>query len=248
LSKIEQYYDFVPATLGLVPRKKRQAGWGMIDTKASILIVEDEPSIRVSMTQVLTEVGYQVRSAEGGFAALAELRQLIPDILLSDLNMPGMSGFELLSVVRLRFPSVHTVAMSGAFSGREVPSGVAADAFYQKGASIESLLRILAAMPHVVPFLPDEPSTAQEPIWVQPDVRRDGEKSCGTISCPDCLRTFSLALGSSNRLVHEADCIYCGSLIHYAVMQPAERIPVEVLQWVRAEETSQFANLSQSDS
>jgi hypothetical protein len=37
-------------------------------------------------------------------------------------------------------------------------------------------------------------------------------------------------------------------LIHYAVMQPAERVPVEVLQWVRAEETSQFANLSQSDS
>lgn len=216
--------------------------------KARILIVDDEASIRVTMSQVLTGVGYQVRSAEEGFSALVELRSEVPDILLSDLNMPGMSGFELLSVVRLRFPSMHTVAMSGAFSGREVPSGVAADAFYQKGAGIESLLRILAAMPHVVSYLADEPSTALEPIWVQPDLRPNGEKSYGTISCPECLRTFSLALGGPNRLVHEADCLYCGSLIHYAIMQPAERVPVEVLQRVRAEEMPRFANLSQLNS
>lgn len=228
--------------------KKREAGWGMTDTKTSILIVEDEPSIRVSLSQVLTEVGYQVRSAEDGFAALAELRSEVPEILLSDLNMPGMSGFELLSVVRLRFPSMHTVAMSGAFSGREVPSGVTADAFYQKGASMESLLTILSAMPHVVPFPSDEPSTALVPIWVHPEVRINGEKSYGTISCPDCLRTFSLALGGSNRLVHEADCIYCGSLIHYAIMQPAERVPVEVFPWTRVEEPPQFANRSQLES
>jgi CheY-like chemotaxis protein len=96
---------------------------------------------------LLAEIGYGVRCAEDGYSALGELRKEIPDILLSDLNMPGMTGFELLSVVRRRFPTIQTIAMSGSFSGNEVPSGVAADAFYQKGSSMGSLLRILEALP-----------------------------------------------------------------------------------------------------
>ena len=122
----------------------------MLNTKGSLLIVDDESSIRISLSHVLTEIGYSVRIAEDGFSALAEMHQGgVPDILLSDLNMPGMSGFELLSVVRRRFPVIRTVAMSGAFSGDEVPSGVAADAFYQKGSSLGSLLKIMEALPQM---------------------------------------------------------------------------------------------------
>jgi CheY-like chemotaxis protein len=47
--------------------------------------------------------------------------------------MPGMSGFELLSVIRRRFPQISTVAMSGAYVGDEVPFGVIADCFLAKG-------------------------------------------------------------------------------------------------------------------
>jgi len=43
-----------------------------------------------------------------------------------------MSGFELLSVVRRRFPAIQLIAMSGAFSGDGIPPGVAADAFMKK--------------------------------------------------------------------------------------------------------------------
>jgi CheY-like chemotaxis protein len=67
-----------------------------------LLLVDDEPSIRRVLSAVLTEMGHEVRSAEDGFAALKEMHGWMPDILLSDLNMPGMSGFELLSVVRRR--------------------------------------------------------------------------------------------------------------------------------------------------
>src|SRR5580658_11019572 len=94
---------------------------------ARLLIVDDEPSIRFSLSCVLAEIGYDVRSAEDGFSALLEIRNEVPEILLSDLNMPGMSGFELLSQVRRQFPAIQTIAMSGAFHGDEVPSGVAAD-------------------------------------------------------------------------------------------------------------------------
>jgi CheY-like chemotaxis protein len=64
-----------------------------------LLIVDDDPSIRASLSEVLTEIGFSVRLATDGFSALVEIRNEIPAILLSDLSMPGMSGFELLSVV-----------------------------------------------------------------------------------------------------------------------------------------------------
>jgi CheY-like chemotaxis protein len=121
----------------------------MPNTKAKVLVVDDEPLIRTTMSLVLAEIGYQVRTAENGFSALREIRQEMPDILLSDLNMPDMSGFELLSVVGRRFPAVHKIAMSGAYLGTEVPSGATADAFYQKGSGVEALLQILCALPHI---------------------------------------------------------------------------------------------------
>src|ERR1700747_2682690 len=97
----------------------------MPHAQAKLLIVDDDPSLRMSLSHIFTEWGYSVRSAEDGFSALFEIRQEIPDIILSDLNMPGMSGFEFLSVVRRRFPEIHVIAMSGAFSGDGVPPGVA---------------------------------------------------------------------------------------------------------------------------
>jgi DNA-binding NarL/FixJ family response regulator len=61
--------------------------------------------------------------------------------------MPGMSGFELLSVVRRVHPTIHVVATSGAFAGRSVPTGIAADAFYEKATSLSFLLEIIKAPP-----------------------------------------------------------------------------------------------------
>ena len=132
-------------------------GSEMPETKIKLLIVDDEPSIRSSMSAVLAELGYEVRSAEDGYSALREMCREIPEIVLSDLNMPGMSGFELLFEVRHRFPEIHTIAMSGSFSGDEVPSGVAADAFYQKGSSMGSLLRLLEASPRADRTSPSKP-------------------------------------------------------------------------------------------
>ncbi len=118
----------------------------MPTTTPSILIVDDEDTIRSTLSLEFQEIGYAVRSAENGITALVELGQHIPDILLSDLNMPGMSGFDLLSVVRRRYPEVRVIAMSGAFFGNEASSGVAADAFYQKGSSMGCLLKIIEAL------------------------------------------------------------------------------------------------------
>lgn len=198
----------------------------MPDTKAKLLIVDDEPSIRTSLSRVLAEIGYRVRTAEDGFSALIEMRKEIPDILLSDLNMPGMSGFELLAVVRRRFPSIQTVAMSGAFQGDEVPSGVAADAFYQKGSSVGSLLRIIDALPRPE-RMHSSHAIALAPVWIERNEGDNSGEAYATISCPECLRTFSEACGGSNSLERETDCIYCHSLIHYAIVQSTDQAPAQ---------------------
>lgn len=121
-------------------------------TALRLLIVDDEPSIRTLLAEALTRSGYRVQSCAGGLSALSTIRQEIPDVLLSDLNMPGMSGFELLAVVRQRFPGIKTIAMSGAYSGNDMPAGVVADAFYGKGTNFHALTQILDAM--AVPCAP----------------------------------------------------------------------------------------------
>ncbi len=71
------------------------------------------------------------------------MKRELPDIVLSDLNMPGMSGFDFLPIVRRRFPGIHLIAMSAAFTGNEVPPGVVADAFYPKATGLRDLLCIM---------------------------------------------------------------------------------------------------------
>lgn len=190
--------------------------------KVKLLIVDDEESIRLSLSQILTEFGYSVRSAVDGFSALSEMRQEIPDIILSDLNMPGMSGFELLSVIRRRFPKIHVIAMSGKFSGDGVPPGVAADAFYEKGTDLGSLLQIVEAMT----CQERSPSLQQynmlAPIWIPRNGHDPSGEAYVMITCPECLRTFPQVLDDTICAIHETGCVYCSSLVHYAIVQPAD--------------------------
>lgn len=118
----------------------------MPTAKTKLLIVDDDVSLRTSLAQIFSKLGYSVQSAADGRTALSEIRRERPDILLSDLCMPGMSGFELLSEAHRRFPGICLIAMSGSFSGSVIPPGVTAAAFYEKGSSLLCLLRIVGAM------------------------------------------------------------------------------------------------------
>ena len=92
-----------------------------------VLVVDDDPTIRTCLTQLLESVGYDVATAVDGVEALLLINESAPDIIISDLNMPGMSGVDLLSEIRRRFPRIVTIAMSGAYrNGGELPSEVMA--------------------------------------------------------------------------------------------------------------------------
>ena len=102
------------------------------NTTLNVLIVDDDELVRTALLQALISAGHNVRSVDGGLAALSEIDGQIPDLLLSDLNMPGLSGFELLATVRRRYPGIYVIAMSGSHFPDGVPTGVLADEFHEK--------------------------------------------------------------------------------------------------------------------
>ena len=78
----------------------------------TILVVDDDPLIREILTDFLEGEGYGVRSAADGLAALGAVAADCPDLVLSDVWMPGLDGFGLLERLHDRAAAVPTVLMS----------------------------------------------------------------------------------------------------------------------------------------
>ena len=115
-------------------------------SKPQILVVDDELCIRESLGMVLMSAGYEVTVAEDGVSAVSQLNKMIPDLIVTDLNMPQMSGVELISHVRSHYPSISIVAMSGDYQGDAVPASLLADRFYPKGQGVHDLLKTIASL------------------------------------------------------------------------------------------------------
>jgi CheY-like chemotaxis protein len=195
----------------------------MVNTKPTLLIVDDDASIRDTLTLIFTELGYCVRSASEGFAALAQIHESTPDILLSDLNMPGMSGFELLSVVRRIYPEIHVIAMSGAFSGKSVPHGVAADGFYEKASGLNYLLDLVRSNAHWGGTL-RRSSIQIKPLWMLPTGRLPSKDGLSPDELSSMSRSISEGVTEESRLVRETGCLHCHNTITYAIVPPNEPV------------------------
>ena len=189
-------------------------------SKHKILVVDDDDAVRDSLVMLLQSSGYDVSIAVHGFDALLQLKRMLPSIVISDLNMPQMSGFEFLSVVRRRFPKISVIAMSGAYhSGDAVPGGVIADAFYSKGQSspeallliVDDLIRTSAA--HAVAH-----ERESAPVWIP----RNGKDSNGipyvVLTCTDCLRSFPLSVAVEDlQKIQETPCLFCPNTVRYVI-------------------------------
>ncbi|HKL20820.1 MAG TPA: response regulator, partial [Tichowtungia sp.] len=79
----------------------------------TVLIVDDEKSIRESLSGILLDEGFTPLTAESGEAALLLLRDEKPDLILLDIWMPGMDGLETLTKIREIYPDQIVVMMSG---------------------------------------------------------------------------------------------------------------------------------------
>jgi len=176
-------------------------------------LVDDEPLSRELLETFLSKQGYEVRVAKDGFAALAQLRGVLPDLIISDLKMPNMSGFEFLSVVRRRLPQIPTIAVSGEFHPPIEPLGILADAFFPKPFQLEELQAEIAEL---LREAPPRPAIKRDkaPVWVP----RNGEYY--VITCTDCLRSFSIPAEKDLRTLRELrtlECIFCAAQVRFIV-------------------------------
>jgi len=183
-----------------------------------LLIIDDEPLSRELLQSSLSEQGYEVRIAKDGFAALAQMQGALPDLIVTDLKMPNMSGFEFLSITRRRFPQIPTIAISGEFDPPVKPLGVLADAFFAKPFRFEELR---AKITELLRDAPPRPAIKrdQAPVWVP----RNGEYY--VITCTDCLRSFSIPAEKSVRLLRELrtlECIFCEAQVQFIVEEMPE--------------------------
>jgi DNA-binding NtrC family response regulator len=77
-----------------------------------ILIVDDEPNVRRVLGTLLEQAGYATTRAESGEQALDLVRAQDPDLVITDLKMPGMDGMELLARLRETFPEIPVVMLT----------------------------------------------------------------------------------------------------------------------------------------
>ena len=114
----------------------------------SILIADDEPNIVLSLEFLLQEAGYQVRVARDGQEALDALAAQLPDLILLDVMMPRVSGFDVCQRIRENpdWRAVRVVMLSAKGREAEVHKGLAlgADAYVTKPFAIKDLMAEVA--------------------------------------------------------------------------------------------------------
>ena len=176
-----------------------------------ILIVEDEPRLREVGKLVLETQGYEVHGVGDGFEALIALKRSLPDIIISDLSMPNMNGFELLSVVRRRFPTIPVIVISGKFTELSLPESVLADAFFAKGQyKPETLFEKILELLRELPPRPRTGRPDRAAVWVKND------KGIIAVTCTDCLRTFPVLDTVSG--VNTVQCEFCPCVIRFEII------------------------------
>ncbi|MBX7077775.1 MAG: sigma-54 dependent transcriptional regulator [Nannocystaceae bacterium] len=118
---------------------------------ASILVVDDEPAARSALVELLREEGFTVRSAADGFKALGQLDEWVPDLVVTDVKMPGMDGIELMKKIRERFEGTGVIVMTAYGSVEHAVSAMqlGADDYLTKPVHFPELLvvvrRVLAS-------------------------------------------------------------------------------------------------------
>ncbi len=189
---------------------------------ARVLVVDDDAGIRDVMAILLGARGYEVNTAKHGLDALSQMKRKKPAIVISDLNMPRMSGYEFLSVVRRRFPEIGVIAMSGAYTGYagdggiNIPKCIIADTFYAKGQA-DSPKSLLDAVSQLLTTSATRAADHQQesvPAWVS----RNEYDGSVLLTCAECMRSFSCDTRAEHfGRIRQSRCVYCDHLIRYVI-------------------------------
>jgi len=104
----------------------------------NVLVVDDQPEIRNLMVEILKKRGYQVSTASDGHDALTQFALARPDLVITDLTMPGLNGYQLCRLIR-GISSVPVLVMSAQMGAEDMAYRMGADAFIPKPFDLEDL-------------------------------------------------------------------------------------------------------------
>jgi CheY-like chemotaxis protein len=195
-----------------------------------VLLVDDDAVLQQGLKAILELNGFVCRTAEDGFDALRHLRATPPEIIISDLRMPNMSGFELLAIIRRRFPQIAVIVLSGEFIVDAENSGLLMNAFFRKGDySPTQLIATMRDLYSQCPMRPALPKPDRAPLWIS---CRSREYLLAT--CTECLRSFPIENHEpASEALQTSECPSCGTTITYAVdssvlkMLASQRPPIQ---------------------
>jgi len=104
-----------------------------------ILVVDDEVAIIEELYDYLTEEGYEVRTALDGTTGLQLLKEFRPNVIVTDLKLPDISGLEILSTARESYPDVKVIVCTGYVDQDLIDDAerLGRDAFIQKPFDLE---------------------------------------------------------------------------------------------------------------
>jgi CheY-like chemotaxis protein len=88
-----------------------------MNAQPHILVADDDPHVLMLFTSLLTDGGYAVTGVTSGKAAVKVLREQSVDLLVLDLNMPRIDGFDILKQFRKRRPGLRILVVSGYMQG-----------------------------------------------------------------------------------------------------------------------------------
>jgi CheY-like chemotaxis protein len=106
-----------------------------------VLVVDDEPGIRETVTAMLEIEGYDVAEAKNGADALAQVEARQPDVILLDMRMPVVDGWAFAAELRARDLAIPIVVMTAARDAARWAGEIAATAFVAKPFGFDDLLQ-----------------------------------------------------------------------------------------------------------
>ena len=114
-------------------------------SRGRILIVDDEANARAALSEILHDEGYQTETAADGFKALGKLEEFQPDVILTDVKMPGLDGIALMDKARAAAPSAVFVVMTafGTISSAVAAVKKGAENYLTKPLEYEALSAVI---------------------------------------------------------------------------------------------------------
>ena len=184
----------------------------MTTPKPLILVIEDEEDMLLGLQHNLEYEGYEVMSATGGREALQKVERLTPDLVLLDVMLPELNGFEVLRELQATHPRLPVILLTSKSLEADRLQGfrLGADDYVTKPFSVQELLaRVQAVLRRAQPASESAPALVIGDLTIdlaRREVRRDGSPLDLALKEYEMLRLFVRSPGeivTRDRLLHE---------------------------------------------